>query len=62
MAFSKDELKKASELAMKGFKMPDGTTIIAMRYANRNDKEFKPLADKKKPDLQKPIKKKGGMK
>lgn len=57
MAFSKEDLKRASELAMKGFKMPDGTTIIAMRNANRNDKEFIPLADKKKQDLQKPIKK-----
>lgn len=57
-----EQIKRASKLAMKGVRLMSGDVIQAMRNANYNDKEFIPLADKKKLDLQKPIKEKGGMK
>ena len=65
MTYSREALDRASALALKGFKLFDGTTIVAMRASNYADKEFVPVrelhTDKERGELKK-IVKKGGMK
>lgn len=61
MSYTKEQLERASKLAMKGLKLFDGATIVALRNANFNDEE-RDAYKQTREALKKARETKGGMK
>ncbi len=53
MSLTKEELDRASKLALKGLKLPSGERLQAIRNAFKSQENFKPLAA---PEVQEEIK------